>query len=135
MDDINDKNNNPITIEELQEWYKARNLPPYETTRFFIGIDHKGPRAFGIYKDDNGDFIVYKNKENGQRAIRYQGSDEEYAVNELYQKLKEEIIHQKAVNEQEKAMNEQEHVVKGYTPSSEELHEAEWNAKFKDSDW
>ena len=28
----------PKTIEELQQWYQARNLPPYEVTRFFIGI-------------------------------------------------------------------------------------------------
>ena len=26
----------PKTIEELEQWYKDRNLPPYETTRFFI---------------------------------------------------------------------------------------------------
>ena len=30
----------PKTIEELQQWYQARNLPPYEVTRFFIGITH-----------------------------------------------------------------------------------------------
>ena len=95
---LNDKK--PRTIEQLKEWYEARHLPPYETTRFFIGINYQGPRAFGIYKADNGEFIVYKNKENGQRAIRYQGGDEEYAVNELYQKLKDEIVHQKHMNQQ-----------------------------------
>ena len=26
----------PKTIEELKSWYIARNLPPEETTRFFI---------------------------------------------------------------------------------------------------
>lgn len=30
----------PKTIEELQQWYQARNLPPYEVTRFFIGINY-----------------------------------------------------------------------------------------------
>ena len=30
----------PKTIEELKDWYQARKLPPYETTRFFIGIDY-----------------------------------------------------------------------------------------------
>ncbi|MCR5511438.1 MAG: hypothetical protein K6F54_10895 [Lachnospiraceae bacterium] len=89
----------PKTIAELQKWYADRNLPPYEVTRFFIGEDHKGPRAFGIYQDPgNGQFIVYKNKDDGSRAVRYQGTDEEYAVNELYQKLKDEIVHQKARN-------------------------------------
>ncbi|MBR5369991.1 MAG: hypothetical protein IK137_01660, partial [Bacilli bacterium] len=42
----------PTTIEELEKWYKDHNLPPYETTRFFIGIDYKDPKAFGIYKDE-----------------------------------------------------------------------------------
>lgn len=87
----------PKTIAELQQWYKDRNLPPYETTRFFIGMDHKGPRAFGIYKDpQSGEYVVYKNKGDGSRAVRYRGTDEEYAVNELYQKLKDEIVHQKS---------------------------------------
>lgn len=87
----------PRTIEELKQWYKDANLPPEETTRFFIGKNYTERRAFGIYKDEaSGDFVVYKNKDNGQRAIRYQGKDEAYAVNELYLRLKEEITNQKA---------------------------------------
>ena len=88
----------PKTIEQLQEWYKARNLPPENVTRFFIGKDVKEARAFGIYKNSNGDCVVYKNKSDGSRAIRYQGADEEYAVNEIYQKLKVEIANQKNKN-------------------------------------
>ena len=88
-------NTTPKTIEELKSWYRARNLPPYETTRFFIGIDYRQPRAFGIYKDGN-EFVVYKNKDDGSRAVRYRGTDEAYAVNELYLKLKSEILNQKA---------------------------------------
>lgn len=87
----------PRTIDELKSWYKARNLPPEETTRFFIGKNITEPRAFGIY-EENGRFIVYKNKGNGQRAIRYEGEDEAYAVNELYLRLKEEILNQKQLN-------------------------------------
>ena len=86
----------PKTIEDLKMWYSRRNLPAPEITRFFIGIDYKEPKAFGIYKDENGDFIVYKNKADGSRAVRYKGKDEQYAVNELYQRLKDEIVHQKA---------------------------------------
>lgn len=89
----------PKTIEELKQWYTAHNLPPYETTRFFIGINYKSPKAFGIYQEGSR-FIVYKNKDNGQRAIRYEGSDEAYAVNELYLKLKERIAEEKAKNHQ-----------------------------------
>ena len=94
---------NPKTIEELKEWYKARNLPAPEVTRFFIGEDYKKPKAFGIYKDYNGDFVVYKNKADGTRAVRYQGKDEEYAVNELLQTLKDEIVHQKNLNAMNRA--------------------------------
>ena len=85
----------PKTIEELKEWYVAHHLPPEEITRFFIGKDIREPKAFGIYRDGNGDFVVYKNKSTGERAIRYKGSDEQYAVNELYQRLKAEIADQK----------------------------------------
>ena len=87
----------PHTIEELQGWYKAKKLPSENVTRFFIGKNIKEPKAFGIYQDGD-DFIVYKNKANGQRAIRYQGPDESYAVNEIYLKLKEEILRRKQLN-------------------------------------
>ncbi|RKM62206.1 hypothetical protein D6855_01935 [Butyrivibrio sp. CB08] len=94
----------PKTIEELKDWYKKRNLPAPEVTRFFIGQDYKKPKAFGIYKDEStGDFIVYKNKADGTRAVRYQGKDEQYAVNELYQRLKDEIVHQKHLNSEKKS--------------------------------
>ena len=86
----------PQTIEELQAWYTAHNLPPENVTRFFIGKDIKEARAFGIYKNSAGEFVVYKNKSNGERAVRYQGYDEGYAVNELYQRLKAEIADQKS---------------------------------------
>lgn len=87
----------PKTIAELKQWYIDRKLPPYDVTRFFIGENYTKPRAFGIY-EENGKFIVYKNKDNGERAIRYEGTDEAYAVNELYLKLKSEILNQKARN-------------------------------------
>ena len=70
---------------------------PLEEMRTFIGEDYKGAKAFGIYKDEtDGTFVVYKNKEDGTRAVRYKGSDEAYAVNELYQKMKERVATQKA---------------------------------------
>lgn len=90
-------NRTPRTIEELKSWYQARKLPPYEQTRFFIGENYQGARAFGIY-EDGGEYVVYKNKADGSRAIRYRGKDEAYAVNELYLRLKEEILNQKNVN-------------------------------------
>ncbi len=90
----------PKTIDELKQWYIERNLPDENVTRFFIGKDIKEKRAFGIYKDlETNEFVVYKNKDNGQRAIRYQGPDEAFAVNELYLRLKQEILNQKSRNQ------------------------------------
>lgn len=86
----------PKTIEDLKLWYRARNLPSENITRFFIGKDIKERKAFGIYQNDRGEFVVYKNKDDGTRAIRYQGMDEAYAVNEIYLKLKAEILNQKS---------------------------------------
>lgn len=92
-------NNEPKTIEELKQWYIAMNLPDENVTRFFIGKNYKHPKAFGIYKDESsGNFIVYKNKASGERAVRYEGPDEAYAVKELYKKLKDEIYNQKHNN-------------------------------------
>ncbi|MCQ2529191.1 MAG: hypothetical protein MJ108_08785 [Saccharofermentans sp.] len=87
----------PKTIEELKLWYQEKKLPPEEVTRFFIGKDIKEAKAFGIYKDEeHGTFVVYKNKADGTRAVRYDGADEEYAVNELFQKLRERMNEEKA---------------------------------------
>lgn len=86
----------PMTIQELQRWYKDHGLPPYEVTRFFIGVDYRQPRAIGIYQDPtSGHFVVYMNLDSGRRGIRYDGRDEAYAVNEVFQRLKSEIIQQK----------------------------------------
>jgi len=89
----------PKTIEELKQWYIDMKLPDENTTRFFIGRDYPGPRAFGIFKQSDGDFVVYKNKTDGTRTTRYVGKDEEYAVQEIYLKLKEEMQNQKMHNE------------------------------------
>lgn len=91
-------NEQPTTIEELKQWYVSHNLPPENVTRFYIGKNVQYAKAFGIYKDESGKCIVYKNKGTGERAVRYEGYDEAFAVNELYQKLKETVAIQKAGN-------------------------------------
>ena len=50
----------PKTIAELKEYAVSKGLP-LEQMRFFIGEDIREPKAFGIYQDVGGDFIVYKN--------------------------------------------------------------------------
>lgn len=84
----------PKTIEELKNWYTAHGMADENITRIFIGKNITEAKAFGIYRDGEN-FIVYKNKADGTRAIRYQGTDEAYAVNELYLKIKERILQQK----------------------------------------
>ena len=93
-------------IEELKQWYEDRKIPPERVTRFFIGSNYKGAKAFGIYKDEVTDkCVVYKNKADGSRSIRYEGMDEAYAVNELYKKLKSEIYNQKSNNPENYRVN------------------------------
>ena len=82
------ENREPKTIEELKEYCDIRGMP-LSRMRFFIGVDYEKARAFGIY-EDGGRFIVYKNKANGDRAVRYSGPDESYAVRELFLKLLDE---------------------------------------------
>ena len=85
----------PKTIEELKAFAQEKGIP-LEKMRFFIGVDYKEPRAFGIYKEPaTGNCVVYKNKADGTRAIRYTGTDEAYAVNEIYQKMKAELLEHK----------------------------------------
>ena len=84
----------PQTIEELKDFCAKHDLP-LEQMRFFIGVDYKKPRAFGIYQDGDGNFVVYKNKADGSRAIRYKGTDEAYAVHELYLKMQSQVQKQK----------------------------------------
>jgi hypothetical protein len=84
----------PKTIDELRWFCDDHNIPAREM-RFFIGEDFKEPKAFGIYRDDDGDFVVYKNKADGSRAVRYKGPDEAFAVNEIYEKMKSEVEQRK----------------------------------------
>lgn len=105
----------PTTIDELKLFCRAHNLP-LAKMRFYIGENYKLPKAFGIYKDEaSGEFVVYKNKADGSRAIRYQGKDEAYAVNEIYLKLKDEIQNQKRHQEAARRENARQSSSRQYT--------------------
>lgn len=108
----------PRTIAALKAWCEERGLTA-EKTRFFVGEDYKQPKAFGIFQNGSGEFVVYKNKANGQRAIRYQGTDEAYAVNELWMRLQEEILNQRshALENSRKSLEQQARSVTRSYPS------------------
>ena len=78
-------------IHALQTFCERRHIP-LERAHFHIGENYTGPRAFGIYKDEYGFFTVYKNKSDGSRLVRYHGIDEDFAVNEIFQKLRSEVL-------------------------------------------
>ena len=78
------------TYEELKNVFEEFRIDS-DKTRFYIGDDYTDPKAFVIYQDDFGDFVVYKMKADGTRALRYKGKDEKHAVNEYYQKFLEEV--------------------------------------------
>lgn len=102
----------PATIEELRAYCSHHNLP-LRDMRVFIGEDYRGAKAFGIYRDERtGNFVVYKNKADGTRAVRYEGNDEAYAVNELYLKIKERVDIQKAHQEPQKTRTPTEILMK-----------------------
>ena len=84
----------PRSIEELLAFCERHELP-LAKMRFFICLDYPGAKAYGIYRDEDGAFVVYKNKADGSRAVRYRGPDEAYAVGEIFQKLKEEAASQR----------------------------------------
>ena len=79
----------PKTIEELRIYSAEHSIPLYRM-RFFVGENFKAPYAYGIYRKDDKTIVVYHNKSTGDRMIRYEGPDEAFGVNELFQKLTEE---------------------------------------------
>jgi len=79
-------------IHSVQELIERTQDMPLERMRFFINEDRREPKCFGIYYDGGIDgWVVYKNKADGSRAVRYSGPDEGYAANELWQKILSEI--------------------------------------------
>ena len=84
----------PRTIAELEAFCDRHQLP-LAKMRFFIGLDYPGAKAFGIFQDSDGSFVVYKNKADGSRAVRYRGPDEARAVKEIFDKMKEEATNQR----------------------------------------
>ena len=94
----------PKTIQELQDYCAQRSMP-LAKMRFFIGVNYTGERAFGIYQDGDR-YIVYKNKSDGSRAVRYDGPDEAYAVGQLFDKLLDEC-HKRGIDPENQGQTRQ----------------------------
>ena len=82
-------------VDELQDLARVTGIPGvYRQSKVHClnqkETEHRAAAELGI-KYEDGNFIVYKNKADGTRAVRYRGTDEAYAVNEIYQKLKAEL--------------------------------------------
>ena len=73
-------------LDDLKKYCDENELDP-KKTRVFVGEDVWEPKCYGIYKDGNGDYFVYKNRADGVRVEHYRGFDEEYAVHEIVKKL------------------------------------------------
>ena len=87
-DMIRGSSDSPRTLEQLIKFCNMRNMP-LNQMRFALGCNMEEPRWFGIYKEGTN-FVVYKNKSDGTRVIRYEGPDEAYAVAQIYDKIKSE---------------------------------------------
>ena len=84
--------NKPVkldTIEQLETFFKEKGIS-CQKTRFFINENRSDPKCFGIYKEGD-EYIVYKNKANGERFTRYKGNNESIAVNIFFSKLEDEM--------------------------------------------
>ena len=88
--------NAPRTIAQLRDFAAAQGLP-LDKMRVYLGVNFTEPKAYGIYRESDGMFVVYKNKADGTRAVRYHGPDEAHAVNELYQKMLQEMEQQRSI--------------------------------------
>lgn len=97
----------PHTIQELIDFCNKCSIP-YKQMRFFLGENYAGPKAFGIY-EENGEYIVYKNKSDGSRVIRYKGNDEAYAVAQIYEKMKDEVNLRKTASSKSAGQRKQGH--------------------------
>ena len=121
------------SIDDILMVAKQENIP-LEDIRFFIGKDEKYPKAFGIFQDETGMWVVYKNKSDGSRSIRYRGESEQEACQIIWDKLEEETkkqkknrdwwIHQELLVEDAEAAEEkglQEEVVRNKSLVSTEI--------------
>ena len=83
--------NKPKTIDELNIWISQNEDKIRYSSKENEQIGDKN--KFGVYKE-NDNFIAYGVDRFGQKTILYKGNDEDYAVNIIYIRLKEDIVAQ-----------------------------------------
>lgn len=107
----------PRTVEELMALCASHDVPPV-SQRFFIGADEKDTPGYGLFLDEFGDYVFYHNHSSGDRAIRYKGRDEGYAVEEMYRRMKAAHLFYRPVARQENSSRSVHH----HTHSSQSRH-------------
>lgn len=87
------------SMADLEAIFAERGISQ-EQTRFFINRNMSEPKCFGIYYDEaTGNYVVYKNKADGSRFVRYEGPSETEACSIFFDKLNEETFNRKAAPE------------------------------------
>ena len=76
----------PATVDELHALCRRRGIHPH-ALHFYFSPEHHEPKAHGLYRGEDGQFVVYKNLLNGERETLYRGESESEAVRQLYGSL------------------------------------------------
>ena len=76
----------PKTIHELRDYCSVHGIET-ERMRVYLGRKSSKAKAYGIYRNHNGDYAVYKNLDDETREISFTSADETEAVYVMYQKL------------------------------------------------
>ena len=98
----------PRTVTELLALCDSFEVDPAAHS-FFIGKDEKDASGYGLFLDEFGDYVFYRNHTDGRRAIRYKGRDEGYAVGELYRRMKAAHVFRRPAARQESDESSRSH--------------------------
>ena len=99
----------PRTVEELVALCDSFEVDP-ANHGFFIGKDEKDTPGYGLFLDAFGDYVFYHNHSSGDRAIRYKGRDEGYAVGEMYRRMKAaHLFHRPAARQESDGSSRSQH--------------------------
>ena len=78
----------PRNIVELSQWVKSQKLPEFSTLKFVVGSPSTRNNTYVCQKDANN-FQIYYVGNDGNKQVKYRGSDEEYACGLFCQIVKD----------------------------------------------